>query len=123
MIHWQKKLQEVLDDIHKTLFERAKKIHDERITQVTDWKDFIPALDNKNIVLAPWCDKTPCEDEIKIKTGPKKEEKPKDEEFEPITGAAKSLCIPFEQPPLKQDTKCFHCGETAKVWCLWGRSY
>jgi len=24
--------------------------------QITEWKDFIPALDQKKMVLAPWCD-------------------------------------------------------------------
>jgi len=78
-----------------------------------------------------------CENEVKIKTSPKKgegktKEEVKDtkegdnnvtEEFEPITGAAKTLCIPFDQPVLKEGTTCFNCGKSAKVWCLWGRSY
>lgn len=123
------KLHEVLEDIQKGLFEKAKKIRDERLYKVTKWEDFIPALDSKNIVLTPWCERGSCEDDVKVKTGPKKEEEEKkeksknEEDFEPITGAAKTLCIPFDQNPLEEGTKCFHCGEKAKVWCLWGRSY
>lgn len=40
-----------------------------------------------------------------------------------LTGAAKTLCIPLEQPVLSADCKCFYCGEPAKVTALWGRSY
>jgi len=49
------------------------------------------------------------------------EEKNEDEAL--LTGAAKTLCIPFEQQPLPEGTKCFACGKDAKVKALWGRSY
>ena len=35
-----------------------------------------------------------------------------------------SLCIPFNQPPMKEGTMCFTgSGKKATAWCLWGRSY
>jgi prolyl-tRNA synthetase len=37
--------------------------------------------------------------------------------------AAKTLCKPFEHPPLPEGTKCFVSGLPAKTWVLWGRSY
>ena len=37
--------------------------------------------------------------------------------------AAKTLCKPFEHPPLEEGTKCFVSGLPAKAWVLWGRSY
>ena len=37
--------------------------------------------------------------------------------------AAKTLCIPFDQPPLPEGTPCFASGKPAKCWVLWGRSY
>ena len=40
-----------------------------------------------------------------------------------LTGSAKTLCIPFEQPAMPNGTKCFACGKPAKVTALWGRSY
>jgi len=40
-----------------------------------------------------------------------------------LSGAAKSLCKPFDQPPLPKGTKCFQCNSDAKCWILWGRSY
>ena len=36
---------------------------------------------------------------------------------------AKTLCIPFEQPVMKEGTKCFACDAKAKSYALWGRSY
>lgn len=40
-----------------------------------------------------------------------------------LTGAAKTLCIPFNQPELAEGSKCFACGEPATTTALWGRSY
>jgi len=46
-----------------------------------------------------------------------------DEEVQ-LTGSAKTLCIPFDQPELKEGTKCFAgCGKDATCKALWGRSY
>jgi prolyl-tRNA synthetase len=46
------------------------------------------------------------------------------EEEEVLTGAAKTLCLPFEpKTPLKEGDKCFHCGKEAKIIALWGRTY
>ena len=41
-----------------------------------------------------------------------------------LTGAAKTLCIPMEQPDMPADQECFcGCGQKAVAWTLWGRSY
>ena len=41
-----------------------------------------------------------------------------------LTGAAKTLCIPFEQPALPEGQCCYTgCGHKAVSWTLWGRSY
>lgn len=40
-----------------------------------------------------------------------------------LTGAAKTLCIPNEQTPLKEGQKCFACDKPATCTALWGRSY
>jgi len=47
----------------------------------------------------------------------------KNEEEAQLTGAAKTLCIPFEQEKMPAGTKCFACGKDADVFALWGRSY
>jgi len=123
------RISEVLDEIHNNLLNKARKIRDERIATVTKWEDFVPALDEKKMVLAVWCDQTKCEDDVKEKTGPQKKEEKKEEkegeeeEFEPISAGAKTLCKPFDQRPLEEGAKCFHCGAPAKTWVLFGRSY
>jgi prolyl-tRNA synthetase len=41
-----------------------------------------------------------------------------------LTGAAKTLCIPLEQPDMPPEQACFcGCGSGAVAWTLWGRSY
>lgn len=73
------------------------------------WAEFVPALDGKNIVLAPWCERIACEEEVKNRTkatgAAAREEVEEVKEGEDgadaapkgLTGAAKTLCIPFEQ--------------------------
>lgn len=100
------------------------------------WEDFVPALDKKNLVLAPWCERIECEEEVKEKTQNTvttdtttntegNEEEGEDGEFSQpaLSGAAKTLCIPFAQEPLLPGTKCFSCGRDATTHALWGRSY
>ena len=49
-----------------------------------------------------------------------------EDERAPSMGA-KSLCIPFDQPKnppiVAGETKCVACGNDAKRYCLFGRSY
>ncbi len=89
----------------------------------------VPALDRKHIVMAPWCEFVECEEGIKERTGPQaadladKTEEEKEEVEKALSGSAKSLCVPFEQSPLPEGTKCFACDRDARVRCLFGRSY
>ena len=46
----------LLEDIQNSLFEKAKKERDECIKKVLTWDEFIKALNDKKMVLAPWCD-------------------------------------------------------------------
>jgi prolyl-tRNA synthetase len=67
----------------------------------------VPSLDRKCIVLAPWCERIVCEEEVKTRTkgdavpdakpSGEGEEAGTDEAPKGLTGAAKTLCIPFEQ--------------------------
>ena len=83
------------------------------------------ALAKRNLCMAPWCNIQDCEVEVKDRS--KEEslaamEAQNDEEVQ-LTGSAKTLCIPFEQPELKKGAKCFACGKDATCKALWGRSY
>ncbi len=69
----------------------------------------MPALDRRNLVLAPWCERIACEEqvkertkatgEVKVEEVPTEGESAEDAALGPrgLTGAAKTLCIPFEQ--------------------------
>lgn len=86
------------------------------------------ALNHRKICLAPWCDCVACEERIKAQS---KEEslaamEAANEGEVLLTGAAKTLCIPYElgkQDFSQEPEKCFFCGKPAKVTALWGRSY
>jgi prolyl-tRNA synthetase len=124
------KVQALLEDIQKSLFEKAKKERDEHIVKITKWEEFVPALDGKNLVLAPWSKDPASEEDLKQRS--REESKARaaagaNQENEEagfrITAAAKCLCIPLEQPELPEGTLCFLTGKPAVCWALFGRSY
>jgi prolyl-tRNA synthetase len=120
-----KDVQESLDNIQKSLYDKADAAFKSHIVKVTDWKDFVPALNNKDVILIPHCLTEECEDEIKDKSArkPEGDDTPEDEKA-PSMGA-KSLCIPFDQPEgiEKGVTKCVSCDRLAESWCLFGRKF
>lgn len=126
-------------------------------TQCCRWEEFLRELDSGKMVLAPWCQTVESEEWVKQQTGPKAEDEQAaqtsaqegEQEAVKLTGAAKTLCIPFEQPPMPEGmchTTLLLCtvwcvcvliacgdgagqlcftgnGEVATAWTLWGRSY
>lgn len=110
-------VQQQLQTIQADMLHRATVERDANVALVETWADFVGALDNKKLVLAPWCSRKECEEDIK-KNSAKMDE---------MTGSAmgaKSLCIPFKQPkPIGAGTMCARCGQPATVYCLFGRSY
>lgn len=119
---------ELLEQIQKDLYDRANSKFKTHVKQITNWDDFVPALNDKNVCLIPSCLTEECEDQIKDLSARKAEEQsgvPQDERA-PSMGA-KSLCIPFDQPAgiEKGVTKCTNpkCSRLAEKWCLFGRSY
>ena len=117
-----------LDEIQIAMFEKAKKARDEHMIKVTEWKDFVPALEKHYLVLAPWCDPKDIESEEMVKAKSKEESLKNaglegEDERSSTSVAAKTLCIPFDQPDLPEGTKCFATGKPATCWVLWGRSY
>jgi prolyl-tRNA synthetase len=126
----------LLDTIQRALLERARSFREQHVLKATTFDEFMAHLDQRNLVLSPFCDVTECEESVKDKSGARAndvEAQREKEEYEkkraagelpevlPLTGAAKSLCKPLEQPALQKGTKCFNCGKDAKTWCLWGR--
>ena len=114
------------------MYEKALGARAEHLKTVDNWDDFMAGLNNRDICLADWCDEVCCEERIKEQS---KEESLKamedmNEDEALLTGAAKTLCIPFQMgkqasgdPEAFNNVKCFFCEKPAKVTALWGRSY
>ena len=49
-------VNEMLADIQQNLFDIAKQKRDACIKVVYTWKEFVEALGEKKMILAPWCD-------------------------------------------------------------------
>lgn len=115
--------EETLTTIQASLLDKARRERDAHLRHVTNWEDFVKALDG-NMVLAPWCERIECEEEVKKRTAPDASApKPTAGEAPALSGSAKTLCLPFNQEPLPEDCKCFCCGQKATAFALWGRSY
>jgi prolyl-tRNA synthetase len=101
----------LLEEIQKDLLAAASERFNACVDKATNWDDFMAALNNKHMVLAPWADDEEVEEDVKKRSATAD------------AMGAKTLCIPFEQPELPEGTKCFASGKPAKNWALWGRSY
>jgi prolyl-tRNA synthetase len=118
----------LLDSIHNDLYKRADEEFRSHRKIITNWDDFVPALNAKNVCLIPHCLTEACEDQIKDMSARKAEEdsdEPQDARA-PSMGA-KSLCIPFDQPAGIEPgvTKCCNpnCTRLAEKWCMFGRKW
>eukprot|EP00878_Enallax_costatus_P002799 GHUV01002991.1.p1 GENE.GHUV01002991.1~~GHUV01002991.1.p1 ORF type:complete len:549 (+),score=178.34 GHUV01002991.1:215-1861(+) len=105
------RLPQLLEEIQNDMFNKAKTRYDACVEKVTTWDEFMAALTNKHMALAPWADDETVEEDVKKRSATAD------------AMGAKTLCIPFEQPELPEGTLCFASGKPAKNWALWGRSY
>ncbi len=93
-----------LDDIQKTLFNKAKKFLEENTHEVRDFKEFEKILEGKRgMIIANWCGSQKCEEEIKAKTG------------------ATIRCQPFEK--IDKAGKCIFCGKDTNNRVYFARAY
>ncbi|KAJ1486736.1 putative prolyl-tRNA synthetase [Baffinella frigidus] len=115
-----------LELIQHGMLKRAKAEHSQRTTTVMKWEEFVPALDAGCMCLTPFCNEVEWEEAAKKRSQEEKlaamgEEE--EDERTAVSSAAKTLCIPFDQPELPAGTLCFISGKPAECWVLWGRSY
>ena len=123
-----KSMEDVMVEIHTGMFNRAKKARDDNLPTVTQWDDFMHQLNQKKICLGAWCNTVACEENVKARS---KEEslaamEAANEGEVLLTGAAKTLCIPYElgkQDFSEEPENCFVCGKPAECTALWARSY
>lgn len=98
------KLQNILEDIQKCMFEECQNRVKEKTTIATNMQEFEKNMnENQGYIKAMWCGDAECEEKIKELTG------------------AKSRCIPFEEEHISDTCVC--CGKKAKNMVVWGRQY
>ncbi|KAJ1641973.1 hypothetical protein LPJ64_006128 [Coemansia asiatica] len=116
----------LLIKIQNEMLARARVTLEERVKIVLKWEDFVPTLNDKCLTLIPWCEREECEEQIKDRSSRDSQGDEPEDEKAPSMGA-KSLCLPFKQPEnpaiVPGETKCVQCGENAKRYALFGRSY
>ncbi|KAI3406608.1 hypothetical protein KGF56_000740 [Candida oxycetoniae] len=117
------KIPQILDEIQADLLSKARKEYDNHRVTVDEWKDFVPTLNKGNVILSPWCGEPDCEDDIKDASAKNDDGEDVDVDEKAPSMGAKSLCIPFEQPKLKENQKCVRCDKPASTYCMFGRSY
>lgn len=124
----------LLEEIQQSMFNKAKATAESHRAKCTTFEEMLKVLDKRDVCLAPWCGESQCEEDIKKRTGEAaKELEAREQELEEegvhqesgerLTGAAKSLNVPFDQPELPAGTSCVGCTTAAAKWVLWGRSY
>jgi prolyl-tRNA synthetase len=63
------KLRELLNDVQRTLLERARQFREEHTIRVNDYEAFKEAMEGRpGFVIAPWCGSADCEAQIKTDT-------------------------------------------------------
>jgi len=118
-------MAKLLLTIHQEMFDKALAARADHMPEISDWDSFMKCLNKKDICLAPWCDTVDCEVAVKDKSKEQSlamMESANEGEVQ-LTGSAKTLCVPYKMKEPAADSKCFHCGNPAKVTALWGRSY
>lgn len=113
----KEKIGSILDEMHNSLYEKAKEKLYASIIKVNSWEEFIKKLNENNMILMKWCNTSICEENIK------EESNIKNDLGDVAVAGAKSLCIPFEFNNEKVDGKCMKCEKDATCIALFGRCY
>lgn len=114
-------VKDQLEQAHNLMLANAQAKLKSSVIPAENWKDFMTHINSLKVVQTPWCEDSGCEDKVKERSGVESKMAKNDDVN--MSGAAKTLCIPFQQPELKENTNCFHCGNKATKSVLWGRSY
>jgi prolyl-tRNA synthetase len=97
-------IKDLLNEIQKSIYEKARMFRDSHITEVNDWKDFEKLLDTKGGFLsAHWDGTTETEEKIKELT------------------KATIRCIPLNNK--QEDGRCILTGKPSKQRVLFARAY
>lgn len=101
----RERVSEILEKIQKNLLEMAREFLEKNTRETEDYEEFKKILEEKGgFIKTPWCGNTSCEDKIKDETTAKITNIPRD----------------YDKP---QKKKCIKCGEPAKYWVNFAKSY
>jgi prolyl-tRNA synthetase len=98
-----KKIPLILDDIQKNLFEKSKKLFNEKIVRARSLDELKKIIDEKKVGIVPLCKNPECEDMMKAETK-----------------GAKALFISEEKVRAE---KCIICSKNADYHVYAGKSY
>ena len=98
----EQRVGEVLDDIHRSLLDRARTFQKENTHEPRTYDEFKEVVQG-GWALAWWCGEAECEATVKEET------------------KASTRCIPLDQAG--GDGSCIHCGQPAHERALWARAY
>ena len=95
---------DMLDDVQKGLYLKAKRFVEDNTRTVEDYDSFKKILEGRRGFLdAPWCGEQACEAAIKEETG------------------ATIRCIPMGRSP--RPGRCIRCGKDTDSWVYFARAY
>ncbi|MFS0839316.1 proline--tRNA ligase [Paenibacillus sp. 1P03SA] len=103
-VNFVQEVQQLLEEIHQEMFNRAKQHLEEHLIAVDTLDEFKQYLEtNRGFALAGWCGSEACEAQVKEEAG------------------ATSRNIPFA--PRESKETCLVCGDKAKHTVVFGKSY
>ena len=98
------RVSELLDEIQRNLFRRAKKFLDDNSYHLDDYEEFKRIIGGDGgFIYTHWCGSADCETRIKEET------------------KATIRCLPLDQPGTKG--RCIYCGKEADQIALFARAY
>jgi prolyl-tRNA synthetase len=101
----ESKIPQILEQIQKDMFERARKHRDAHIWDAHNYEELKEIAENKpGFIRGMWCEDQACEDKIK----------------EELT--VTSRCMPFHDQEQISDV-CVCCGRPAHKLVYWGKAY
>ncbi len=98
-----KKIIDLMDEIQRSLFERAKKYLNERTYKIDSYDEFKQKCEEGGLFLLHWCQERDCEEKIKEDT------------------KSTVRCISFEHK--HEEGKCILCGKPSKRRIHFARSH
>lgn len=100
-----KRIEALLDEIQKNIYEKALGFRDRNIIKVDTWDDFKEKIEDGGFLLCHWDGTTETEEKIKEET------------------KATIRCIPIDTAVCEEEGKCVYSGKPSHRRVLFARSY